>query len=538
MAADVSPSRRLPVLPAPRTLVWVVLAVAAVAFFARLVPEPRTIDDAFITFRYSRNLVEGSGFVYNPGERILGTTTPLYTLLMAAFGFVSGSENYPWFALIVNSLADAGTSGLLALMAWRLSGRVALAGLMGVLWAINPVSVTFAVGGMETSVAILWMAAATYAYLTCRERWMIVLAALGALTRIDALIWVGLLLLHHAITCWRAHPAPGRHLTRRVPWKLWTLFVALLLPWFAFSWLYFGQVLPRSLFAKRMAYDVADLQALTRFMQQIATPFSEHETFGVPAIAVGIVLYPGLAMIGLLTAAKRAPRLVPFVAYPWLYSAIFSLANPLIFRWYLAPLLPGYYLAILAGLWALVAASVRSPRRAAGVLTGLGALLVLFLFNAWVLHPDHGPDRPAPGMAWHKIELLYQQVGERLRDEYGVSRSTLVGAGDIGALGYFSRARILDTVGLVSPEAAAYYPVDRSLFVPGMNYAVPPQLVYDQRPEYLVLMEAFIRHGLARDERFLTQYEQMLFIPTDFYGTGMLVYRLRSAHSFAAIPLQ
>jgi len=71
-----------------------------------------------------------------------------------------------------------------------------------------------------------------------------------------------------------------------------------------------------------------------------------------------------------------------------------------------------------------------------------------------------------------------------------------------------------------------------------MNYAVPPQLVYDQRPEYLVLMEAFIRHGLARDERFLTQYEQMLFIPTDFYGTGMLVYRLRSAHSFAAIPLQ
>lgn len=537
MAADVSSSQQLPVLPVPRVLVWVILAAAAVAFVARLVPEPRTIDDAFITFRYSRNLVEGYGFVYNPGERILGTTTPLYTLLMAALGFLTGSEGYPWFALIVNALADAVTSGLLALMAWRLSGRVTLAGLLGVLWAISPVSVTFAVGGMETSIAILWMTAATYAYLTRREQWMIALAALGVLTRIDALIWVGLLLLHHWIAYWRAHPAPGC-LVQRVPWKLWGLFAALLLPWFAFSWLYFEQILPRSLFAKRVAYAVVDLQALTRFLQQIATPFFEHETFGVPAIAVGIVLYPGLAMIGLLTAAKRAPRLVPFVAYPWLYSAIFSLANPLIFRWYLAPLLPGYYLAILAGLWALAEATVRSPRRAVVATTGLGILLVLFSLNAWVLRPDHGPDRPAPGMAWHQIELLYQQVGEWLRAENSVDRSTLVGAGDIGALGFFSRARILDTVGLVSPAAAAYYPVDRSLFVPGMNYAVPPQLVYDQRPEYLVLMEAFIRYGLAQDERFLTQYEQVLFIPTDFYGTGMIVYRLRGAHSFAATPVQ
>ena len=44
---------------------------------------PCDIDDAPITYRYAENLAAGHGFVYNIGERILGTSTPLYTLLLA-----------------------------------------------------------------------------------------------------------------------------------------------------------------------------------------------------------------------------------------------------------------------------------------------------------------------------------------------------------------------------------------------------------------------------------------------------------------------
>ena len=48
------------------------------------------LEDAFITFRYARNIAQGLGFVYNPGERVLGTTTPLQTLLLAGLGFLFG----------------------------------------------------------------------------------------------------------------------------------------------------------------------------------------------------------------------------------------------------------------------------------------------------------------------------------------------------------------------------------------------------------------------------------------------------------------
>lgn len=519
-----------------RALLACMLIVAGLAFALRVVPQPRTIDDAFITFRYARNIVEGNGFVYNPGTRTLGTTTPLYTLLMAGIGGITGSDAYPWFALVVNAAADAITAALLALLAWHVSGRVIVAAIAGALWAVSPMSVTFAVGGMETSVAVLWMVAAMAAYVFARDGWMAVFAALGVLTRIDALLWAGPLLLHHAWTTWRAQATPGAGLIRRIPWRTWAIFGGLLIPWHLFSLSYFGVLITSSVGAKRVVYHVDDLQALTRLLQHYATPFFEHDAIGIPGIVIGIVLYPALAAIGLFFVAKRMPRLVPFAAYPWIYLVVFSAMNPLIFRWYLVPPLPGYFLSILIGAWALVDA-LGSNRCVAFVLTAAGGVWLALSLNAWVLHPDHGPDRPAPEMAWHKIELLYQAVGERIRATEGVTRETVVAAGDIGAIGYFTEAHILDTIGLVTPEMTAYYPFDASLLIPGANYAVPPEIILDHQPEYVVLMESFVRNGLAKDPRFMTRYEQVRFIPTDFYGTGMIVYRLRESGPVAGMAL-
>lgn len=83
---------------------------------------------------------------------------------------------------------------------------------------------------------------------------------------------------------------------------------------------------------------------------------------------------------------------------------------------------------------------------------------MLSSLSGWQMHPDHEPDRPAPAAAWHKIELYYQQIGTALHDEYGVTPQTLVASADIGAVGYFSGATIIDTVGLVTPALSKYYP--------------------------------------------------------------------------------
>ena len=58
-------------------LPWLLLAwLAEAAWFLT--------DDAFISFRYARNLLEGNGLVFNPGERVEGYSNFLWVLELAA----------------------------------------------------------------------------------------------------------------------------------------------------------------------------------------------------------------------------------------------------------------------------------------------------------------------------------------------------------------------------------------------------------------------------------------------------------------------
>jgi hypothetical protein len=211
----------------------------------------------------------------------------------------------------------------------------------------------------------------------------------------------------------------------------------------------------------------------------------------------------------------------PLAVYPWVYFAAFSVANPLIFRWYLSPPLPLYVLGIALGLEGLT-----RSRRAQPIRIVASGLIVILLLNSWTLKPDHGPTRPAPKMAYIKLEQIYTQVAERLQPS--LKPEDVIAAGDIGALGYFTDARILDTVGLVSPVTLEYFPIPDSYYV--INYAIPPELIMDQQPQYIVILEVYGREGLLRDSEFNREYQLIDSIPTDIYGSrAMLVFKRRPA---------
>jgi hypothetical protein len=396
------------------------------------------------------------------------------------------------------------------------------------LWAIAPMSVTFAIGGMETSVFILLLVLTVYCYVIGTTRLAAIAGALVVLTRPDGLLLVAPLMLDLVVRRLRQ---------RQFPWGEAALFTLTLAPWLAFATLYFGSPVPQSIAAKIAVYRLAPEAALVRLVQHYGTPFFEHAVLGRFWPLAGLMLYLALNVLAGVSLIRRNGRAWPVVAFPWLYALAYSVANPLIFRWYLAPPLPFYFLLILAGVQRLVddaaAAAGRAARLAGGragvappsggvILPAVTLIFALLSLNAWTLRPDHGPNRPAPEMAWHLLELHYEQVGHALAGR--TAGQTTVAAGDIGALGYYSRARILDTIGLVSPEAARYYPLDESLYV--INYAISPALIMDARPEYVVLLEAYGRAGLLQDERFLAAYTLDEKIETDIYGSdGMLVYQ-------------
>ena len=496
---------------------WALISLAALAFAARTLPGSRTIDDAYITFRYARNLVNGLGFVYNPGQHVQGTTTPLYTLLLAGLSLVFPGD-YPILALVVNALADACSVIVLGKLGERLTGNRAIGLTVGLLWTVAPMSVTFAIGGMETSLYVLLILLTFYSYALGHPAWSAFTCALALLTRPDALL-VALPLFAHLL--W---------VRRRVPWREGAILLLTLAPWVIFATLYFGSPLANSVVAKTYAYRLGPYTAFIRLLHHYATPFLGQESLGGRWPMIGLFLYPTLYLIGALVLVRRDGRAVPLAVFPGLYFVAFSLPNPLIFRWYLAPPLPAYLLCIVSGGWAVVrdlaAAVVR--RRARWVSRSVVLVLVcaiLFLeLNAWTLRPDHGPQRPAPEMAWFKLEDLYRQVTEDLMRANDISPDTLIAAGDIGVIGYVSNARILDTVGLISPESIPYYPLDPSAYV--INYAIPTQLILDQQPDYVIVLEVYVRRTLLESPEFREQYQLLRQWDTDIYGSrALLVFR-------------
>jgi len=505
-------------------LPWVIVLLAVAA---RLLPGPRTIDDAYITFRYARHILAGLGFTFNPGEHVLGTTTPLYTLLMVGLGSLTGGADapFPVLAWLLNAAADAASCYFLWKIGSRLGSRMA-GFATALVWAVASYSVTFAVGGMETSIYVLLLVSSVYTYLIGRYKTWALLSGLAFLTRPDALILIGLLALDRLF---RSLPKPGwRSLFSELG-----VFLLTVLPWVIFAVLYFGSPLPNSIAAKTLAYRLPPEAGLIRLIQHYAVPFQEDSTFGVPAIAVGLVLYPFLYLVGLRRAWRSDRRSWAFLVYPWAYFAIYAIANPLLFRWYLTPPLPAYLFAILFGADHLLASLFKkrsradSPSGSSPRLVWVTALLVVFvpfffLLRAWEIHPDHGINRPAPGMAWYKLELIYQQVSDLVVPS--IRPGDTLAAGDVGVLGYYSSARILDTVGLNSPQSIHYYPLDPSSYV--INYAIPAELILDYHPRFVVFLEVYGRETLLKNPEFLKTYSLWQKIPTDIYESdGMLVYR-------------
>ena len=470
----------------------------------RLIAGPWPIDDAYITFRYARNLANGLGLVYNPGEAVLGTSTPAFALLLALVTALTPTD-IAWAAVTISALADALTVLLIHRLARELGLPPWSALSCALAWALYPVGYRYALGGLETSLASLLILGAFTAYLAGRQGPAMALLGLAVLTRPDALAAAFVILAAQALRA------------RRLPWRSVLILAATLAPWLVFATWQYGNPLPQSLLAKSHAVYLAHhgknaLQALYYVAGLIlAGPMGlaaqginvylapEHRP--VP-IAVATVL---LAVwgFGAGRAIRTDRRWAAFFAFPLLFSGTYGLLGlrgSLMAEWYLVPLAPFFFLGIFAG---VVGLCRRLPEPLS---PSVEAALCVAIILAQAAGLDLGrlPRRSAlvPRVVWTEREELYRKAAEFLRPR--LKPGDVVAAPEIGALGYYCDCRILDTIGLVSPETARYYPLPRHMYV--VNYAVQQDLIRDTSPTYLASLDIFIRKSLLEAEWFQREY--------------------------------
>jgi arabinofuranosyltransferase len=485
-------------LAALRSWPWAVLPPALLALVVRIATGAHPIDDAYITYRYARNVARGVGLVYTPGESVLGTTAPLWALFLGAFHRATGL-GIPELAATTSAFADAAGVAVLALLARRLTGSTALAAVGASTLALAPASIEFATGGMETSVFTLLL-------LLCllwrdRPRVWPLLAAAATLLRPEAAILAACLVA----TGGRAALRGG------------LLYLGALLPWLVYAVATYGSPIPHSVIAK-------------------SSPVYRREPLG-PVVVLfwaTLAIGPGLPLAGLLVPIALLRRgLARRVHVLWLFPGAFLAFHLLgaarganLFGWYLVPILPWLVLLALLGCATLRKSASTPGARAAAALTAI--CLIAGNLLAWNLGRDpHLPltwqRPPVPGI-WGGREDDYRAAARYLA--LIAPDGATVAAPEIGAIGWeASHLRVLDTVGLVSPRALRYYPLPtREAY--GVNNAVPAELLRRERPDYVLSLEVFLRPVLRDDPSALDGYVLERVWPSDAFGSrGLLLYR-------------
>lgn len=445
-------------------------------------------DDPFITYRYAENLAQGLGFVYNPGERVLSTTTPLFTLLLAALHGL-----WPDLHPVANLIGAFGLA-LGALCLWDLA-RIWQAPWVGYTFLLlyPTFGLLLATLGSETSLYLAFCLGAFTFYARQRYHLTALCAALALLTRGDGLLVAALLTAHNLLWAWRER--------RPFPWSAVLLYLSLTVPWFLFATWYFGNPLPATLAAKQQQGSMAISQRFAAGLLTIARGYTAYGHYWAAA---------GLAAAGGVFVVARARRWILFGLWPVVYFASYTLLGVSRYFWYYAPLVPGFLVAVGLGfelLW-MGGQRWRPGWRGWRWLIGV-CLLALALLQA-------NDAVRLSGLVDQRYRI-YRAAGEWLRAN--TPPEAKVGTLEVGIIGYYARRPIIDFAGLIQPEVAKQLRLT-STYEDSARWAIRAY-----QPEYLVLGPTWFPN-LMNDSLLLACSTQKTFPGGEYgYSGEIIVYQ-------------
>lgn len=408
-----------------------ILFVGTVGLITGVWAKAIILDDAMITFRVAENLAYGRGFVYNIGERVQVTTTPLYAMILAIGTWVAGSA--PKAALSLN----LGLSALIPMLTFDLGRRLAgrITGLSGALLiSISPLLVI--AFSMESYLYVALILASMVAYVARYHSLAGVLVGLTTLSRGDAVLLGACLLTYDVL----AH--------RRLLWRLILPAIGIPALWYLFAAVYYGSPFPATLSAKTAQGEFNWLG------HHFLSGFLAYWQDWTEDYSLSFYLFPLLISVGLVRALQTDTRWLILIGRDLLYIAVFVGLGVTFAEWYYAPLMPGFALLTGRGIQFVATLPLRlfsDPKREAATarrtwLPGVVATLLIAVLMS-TLYPVTR-DIIAANPDWKA--QIYPASARWIAKN--TSASANLSTIDIGHLGYWSGRPIIDIVGLAQPD--------------------------------------------------------------------------------------
>jgi hypothetical protein len=271
---------------------WWALPGALVGGMAIWVAHRGLIDDAYITLSYARNVAEHLHWGMIPTEESNTATSPLNVILLAVATWVSAvtGQMRPVLGLAILTVV---LSAAMAVWSAQIARRVGVSSF----WALSVLAVVFAnpfvnsAIGLEVVPTAAFLTGLTAQAVLGRRIAFGVLAGLLVLTRPDLGIIVAAVYL--------ATPA-----MRQRFWVVPVTALAIVLPWWTFSWYHFGSAVPTTLVIKTLQKSFGDATFANGLMKMWRPGTMLPLTLALVPAAIGLVTVVGMVAVAI---GRRLP---------------------------------------------------------------------------------------------------------------------------------------------------------------------------------------------------------------------------------------
>jgi hypothetical protein len=423
---------------------------------------PFAYDDAYIHFRIAENLARHGQPYFNLGERIMSTSSPVWTCVLAALSTL-------WVALpltvaLLNSVLTI--AGAVAWMQCLTILNVMVSRWMKLLFVLGYVGIIIpsSVGLMETPLAmVIIVVAVLFLSQDKPVGWGFV--ALAIFTRFELMVFVpfftiAVFRIKHRSICQHA-----------------IFFVGAIAILASLTWICYGTVIPHAAVAKQIVYNPCKTDVFVRVFYSIFPLQRFIESFlAIPFVLCICGLF--CAALGLLPwnsmlHDKNHVWTIAIGAGGASIAIAYVLKNVFLFGWYI----PLYYIPTL--FFFTIVASNGLLHRITFFVLATASLSLLMQFSFGGIWTEYLPTRASGARVQRYIEV--GTLLHRLFPDAQLMTS------EIGGLGYGFKGYILDGCGLISPDALKHHPlkVGTQRLHSGFG-AIPAAYVNEKKPELIV----------------------------------------------------
>ena len=408
----------------------VILSVIVAIFVVHSLSLNFTQDDAFISYRYVKNFINGQGLVFNPGERVEGYTNFFWIILLSIFA------RFGLDIIVVSKILGIASGCIALFLLYRISALIFQTKnkftappkvvtrspqtwffplFPSLLLASNSAFAYWSISGLETAFFVMAVLLSVYFYLI-NHRLVIVFTALSTLVRPEGVLVFVIILLHQLLT---------RKDQSKDSLFFLTGFVALLLPFFIFKILYYGDILPNSFYAKT-GFSLEYIKSGLEYYWL----FSRHYALWGILYLLPLLFYKNL---------EEKEKLLLLLTYIYTLYVILIGGDVLMVHRFFLPVLPFLYLFYTLSIGRLF---LTFKRRSLAILISLSLIFSLSAVTLWVPHKWISGVRKTEKSFVEKMKFWAENINDFYGSNFTIATAT------IGALSYYLDAKVVDMLGL------------------------------------------------------------------------------------------